>query len=479
MDVLAFCFVIGLHFYLIVDMNYVNVLYLGGDTTRVTNQANKFLQTGVCYPDLNDTFESGFFCLSFIPFLILFKNTILAIQIANIFFGILTVTVLFLFIRRTTGLISALCIGAIYATSPMLLGHCMPEPLFLIPLWLGIILLLETFKGQTVKYVSVFTAGIFTGFTCYFIFPYFGYVLGLILHKNLIRHITFKKIGLFIFLYILGFLLCYFHNFMPKAGSLHNLLLFVNLLFEANIERLRHVLELISNFWVQLTWSLDSNLSYGASNNPALYTLLVYFWILCMFISVFFKDSRRWAITLAIGFIPACLLSSISSDTGIGMRHFLSFLPFYWLMLASLISRVPWRRGKYIICIVAVIIATRYFNLNRQFIENPDNISFADKILRDAQYMKSYFSLCSRNTIVVDSNDDNNLCLGLQYFIPDKNIVSIPTKKKKNEPGFIYLCKESKFTHKHAPNGLLNKKYYNLGSVDAIGGWGYAVNYEL
>lgn len=472
-EILVFCFVVGLQLFLLIDTNYVNVLYLCGDVTREASRAYWFLQNGTIHHNYSYPFEADLFCLSFLPFLVFFKNSVLAVQIGGIALGTLTITVLYLFIRRTYGLMAGLFVGSIYAVSPLLLGHSMLSPIFEVPLWIAIVLLLETFTGRAIGYISIFAAGMFTAFSPYFVFPYFGYILGRLLGGGGIQRATFRKIILALSVYLLGWSVFYLPKFLSNPAHLANTTAFLNGLLATNAERAQNLPALIKNFGVQLTWSLYSILRYGASKESAMTTWIVYLWGISMFVAVFFKDSRRWVITLAFGFLPACFISSGVSASGIGMRHFLAFLPFYWLIYAPAISNIKWENGKLGFCLVALVVTTEYFLLARLALIIPQNVAFAEVILRDAEYMKHFFSLCPRKYIFIREYD-KNLFSGLTYLVPEKKTVSI-SEAKQGEYGAIYLCKESD------PERVQNRKYLNLGYVYAIGGGGrpYAVMYEL
>lgn len=462
-EALAFCTVIGIHLALVIRMISVNVLFLGGDTTREAWRALMFLKQGRLVHDFGMPYESDFFSFLFVPFMLVFKNTIISLQIAGVSLTAATVSILYLFVRRTYGLTAAFFVGCIYAVSPLLMAHCTLFTLSAVPLFIGAILLMETAFGLFSTYLVMLAAGIFTSLQPYFLFPFFGYVAGRIrpgfFHLSLA---SCRKYFTYAFLFLLG-LSPVIYKFTSDPSTSFLARHWNSKFVHANAMLFSGIFNRIGEFWIQLSWSLDSFVIYGKADAPFRVTVIVLSWVLVLSWSVFSKASRRWGISLVAGLIPACFIVSMR---GLGMRHFMTFMPFYWLMLASLIAASPWRKGKPVFCLFAFIVAARYLYNDLTFLKNSEAVA----PINDTYKLISFLALSPKKNIRVYSNNDN-LFFDLKYFLPDKNVTLHKSdagewKEERSDRAIILVYDD-------AGNAKIPRigdgKHYELGSYQLSG----------
>lgn len=419
-DVLSVCAVLAVHLAFAVSLVHSDVLYLGGDTTREAWRALTLLTTGHLTRDFSVPFESDLYCLVFVPFIALFKNTVLTLQVAGIAFTAATVAVLYGYLRRTYGLCAAVCLGMIYAVSPLLLAHAALNPEYSIPLAIGIILYLETLRSPRAPYAQTALAGFFTSLHPYFLFPYFGYLAGKIDRRGfagLVKNpASIRPLGKHVLLFLAGLSPLLLKIAVMHTAGDRGLAQWTGTFAGANIERWKHLGALLRDTWTQLSWGLGSFTVYGSVDAPALLTPLFLLWVFLWIASFSMKESRRWAVTLAAGIIPACL---IASPVGLGMRHLLAFLPFIWLMLPPFLLRFPGNRGKYLLGIVTAVTLLHYIPVNLSFRRTAHPAGSA--VLSDTGRLKDILSAYPGAGASLYS-DNSNLFFDLRYLVPEKQL---------------------------------------------------------
>ncbi|MDD5627992.1 MAG: hypothetical protein PHU21_02930, partial [Elusimicrobia bacterium] len=254
-----------------------STLYLGGDTTRDAARAIELLRTGRFDHGFGVPYQSDFFALIHAPFLVLFGNTILALQAASLFLGCATVLVLYAWLRRAFGLLPALCIGSLYATAPVLLSHFTVNSEMNIPLFLGTVMLLRTFPTPRARLAALAAAGLFTSCDAYFIFPFAAYLGAEKLRPGAERSPGGRRetiCGIALFLCGASLLTwkyaalgrsCGHFGIWPWGGDL----------VRSNLERWHHPAALLADLWTQWTVSLDSHHCYGPWRGPASWSWVV------------------------------------------------------------------------------------------------------------------------------------------------------------------------------------------------------------
>lgn len=420
-EVLSLCVVLGAHLFFAVSIINGNVLYLGGDTTREAWRALTLLDTGRLTREFSVPFESDLYCLVIVPFIVLFKNTVLTLQIASVTFTAATVAVLYAYLRRAYGLLAAFCVGMIYAVSPLLLAHTAFNPEYSIPLYIGVIILLETVRSPYAPHARSALAGFFASLHPYFLFPYFGYLAGKI-DKRVLSALkespkaALKALGRHALLFLAGLSPLLFKIAAVHVRESGGLARWTESFVYANVVRWQDIPAILYNTATQLSWSISSFTVYGAVNTPALLTPLLFLWLFLWAVSFSVKGPRRWAVTLAAGIIPAGL---VASPAGLGMRHLLAFLPFFWLMLPPLFSKFDVKRGKLLICLVAAIAIMYYVPVNISFRLNAAPEGAA--VLRDTDHVSRLLASSPGKEASLYS-DNSNFFFDLKYLVPEKDL---------------------------------------------------------
>lgn len=420
-DILVFCAVVGTNLIFSLSLVSSNVLYLGGDTAREAWRALTFISTGHFSRAFSVPFESDLYCLLFVPFIAVFKNSILTLQASGIFFTALTVAVLYGYVRKAYGLFAAACLGALFASSPQLLAHAALGAEFSIPLWVGVILFSETFPSPRAPYVRTTLAGFFVSLHPYFLFPYFGYLAGKLDGETIARlrrdpsanRLPAARHAL-LFLAGLSPLLLK----MAAAGFAgeRGLSSWATRFAGANLERWNSVPHVLQSIVTQFSWSVSSFSIYHTVDAPALITPLFLLWVFLWAMSFSVKGSRRWAVSIAAGLIPAGIFAS---PEGLGMRHMLAFLPFCWLMLPPFFSRFPVRKGKYLFAAVAATVLMHNALASVSFREYAAPQGAA--VLRDTARIAGLLAASPAKDASLYS-DNSNLFHDLRFLVPEKDI---------------------------------------------------------
>jgi hypothetical protein len=415
LETLAFLTIVTLHLSLATDLMSVNALCLAGETTREAWRALMFLSEKHFIHTFNVLFESDLYCFLFVPFLHFFGNSVLTLKLAGLSFSLLTVCVLYVYLRRAYGLTAALCFGSVYAASPLLLAHATLASEFSIPLWIGILLLLETL-GPAGNYFIALAAGFFTSLHPYLVFPLFGYIAGRVLvdfrkpppyHRNVV-------IPAYIVLFFIGLLPLEYRLFCGQTAP-GTLAPWCGHLFTTNASHWDNLLRTVQNLWVQVTWSAGSFRSSQPAHGPALLNAAVVLWAVLLAMALLFRESRRWAVTLAAGLLPAAF---ITAPTGLGMRHLLAFWPFFWLPAAALTAQLSWRQGKFILCAAAAAVCWQYYAIDMKVLAHNTQ---GMRIAAGVEGVKNVLAMTPRPQAVIISRD-SNLFYDMKYLLPGKEI---------------------------------------------------------
>lgn len=467
-ETLVFSSVIGLHLFLVTDILSANVIYLGGDTTREAWRALSLLSKGQFVPDEVSAFISGFHCIVFIPFIIFFQNTTLCLKIAGITLTLSTVCVLYFFIRRTYGLLSAFFAGCLIAASPGLLAHCTLISYFAAPLYIGIILIMESINKKQIIYLQAFTVGFFTSLHPYIIFPFFGYLIGRI-SKSTFRVFKLKEIIKCIIFFLMG-LIPYAYKFIfYRNTSFNKLNISFNHFVKYNSSRWIDIPAVLKDTFTQLSWSLDSFKIYVHINQPFLFSFFVILWFILIITAFLHKESRRWAVSFISGLIFAGFF--VSTHGGLGVRHVLTFMPFLYLIPAAMISKISWRIGKISICILVIILAIRYCQIDYFYIRkySPEHIS------ANFEHLTSFISRVPDRGVKIFSDSDS-LYFGLKFFVPEKNITIAPIDTIHENTDFILLIRNPDSFNL---SDFKNKKFFYVGKFFIPGKNIYTLLYEI
>ncbi|MEK7233677.1 MAG: hypothetical protein AAB268_07670 [Elusimicrobiota bacterium] len=468
LESLALAGIFLLHLSTVSIVSETNILYLGGDTAREAWRAWTLLKRGVLLHDYGAPYESDFYCLVFIPFLILFKNTILCLRISGMAATTATVLVLYAFIRRTYGLLAACCLGSIYATSPLLLAHAALGTEYGIPLWIGVFLLLDATQGvRNMKWLPLLAAGVFTSLNAYFILPLLGYLAskgsGSRLRASVIaRNLLSYAIGLALLSPKFASWGSPYSYFGPRPWFVE--------FFMINAPRWEHPGILLGNIWSQMTWSLGSFLTWGSAPARPLNAWLPYCWLL-LFIVGFLSDAgRRWCVAFAAGLLLAALFQS---PTGFGARHLLAFLPFCWMMAAPLFREFPRLVHRLPLMLMTFLIVLHQRQICHRYSLHP---SLGDRVIGNSQFLEKFLSQNPHKEITVAA-DNSNLYFDLKFFFPDKTIFHLetPATPQRERIGVIFVAKEKAPTHW---SDLQRRPAYLLGKYNLSGGTSYDLLYE-
>ena len=407
---------LGLHLWLVVHALVGHVLYLGGDSMRDAWPAWKFLQTGRVDRALASPYESGLFPLLLTPFLALFGNTILCLKVASAALTSATVVLFYGFLYRAFGVLAALCLGAVCATSPLLLTHAAWGSLYAVAPWTALILFLSTLSDPRARAVTWAAAGLFTAFNAYFIFPLF--VFGLwrgfpAPTERMARARALPRPAAF-WAFALGVVpLAYRIAAAHGSGDVGS---WLDQFWRTSLEHWRHPLNSVSAVWRQMSWSLDSAHFYHSRLGAPLMDAVSCSWLALTAAGAMWRRTRRLTFALLSGLAAAAFIQSLA---GVALRHMLAFLPFQWLLLAPMIATPRGRWMRHVAGSFAFLLTLRQLGLDLFFIAAVQ--ATGATITRDLAALAQELADRPASSATVAA-DNPNLYLGLLFLAPSHEI---------------------------------------------------------
>lgn len=423
LEALAASSVLLLHIHLAAQAIQRNPLYLGGDSTRDVWQALNFLKRGLANPEGIGPYATDLFSLLLTPPLAVWGASILFLQMGSLVFSTLTILVLYCYSRRAFGLVAGCLIGILYATSPLLLGHCAIGCEFNIILWVSLLLLLGTIEKPWAPFLQALLAGLFTSLHIYFLFPLAVYLGWKTLSvRPRVDHLkTWKKGCVLFLLFFIGFSPCLAILTRPRF------LPWFSPFLQNTVAHGRALSNVARDLLVQLSWSLDSITVWGpARANPRL-TWPVCAWLLLAAASLRQKETRGLVASLACGLALAAL---IPSDYGLGMRHLLAFLPFYWLPLGMLLSQAPARWARTALICLSLSLAFHQYRLVGDWLRQPNRTASSTEEIDNHFYVSRLAALLPIKSMTVIAND-SNFYFALKLLCPDMDIRIVPKNPEK------------------------------------------------
>jgi len=411
--------VLLLNLYLSVTLISFNPLYLGADVTRDAWRALTFINSGHFTHLYSIFFESDLFCFAFVPFLLVFKNTLLALQVSSVTLCALTVLIYYIFIRRKYGLLPAFGVGCVYATSPLLLSNYCMNPDQSVCLFISIILALETMNSKYAGPAAMALGGFFTSLHPYFLFPFSAYFLSKYFYKWPID-INREKIKAaikYLALFAAGMSPLALKYLSPTAPGLQEIAKWYDRFRQSNTDNIWNILPAMKNMIVQFSWSLGSFTIDGPAHSKAvLFGFVFAVWAVSCCVGMFFRRSRQWILCLFTGLLfSACVIS----PDGFGMRHMLAMLPFYWIFLAPIVLHFSARTFKIIFLAFMIAVSVFQVNICRHYVKNDASMAVAE--INSMEYFVSTLKLSEKKYLYIHSFDAN-LFYGLKYFLPQKDI---------------------------------------------------------
>ncbi|MBI5239889.1 MAG: hypothetical protein HY926_05415 [Elusimicrobia bacterium] len=409
-------------------------LYLGGDTTRDAARAVEFLRTGRFSYEFSSAYESGHFSLLYIPFIKLFGNTILALQAAALGVGCTTVLVLYAWLRRTFGLLPALCVGSLYTTAPSLLSHLTVNAEMNIPLLLGTIMLLRTWQSRAVRRLSLAAAGVFACSAAYIIFPFAAYLwcAGRSPGKTqgLDRRETLLGTGLFLGgLSLLAWKFLVIGASYGHFGAAH----WGGEFLRTNLQQWRHPAALLSSLWTQWSAALALHHRWGPWPGPVSWSWVVLAWSAAFIASLAAAESRRWAVGLGLGLLAAGLVQSPGS---LGQRHMIAFLPLQWAFLASVLAQAtrPALRRALVALVALIIVKQAMLSAAVSEARRP----WADKVRQDTELAARLAGMRDGVEVRIAGGSDNSFFC-LKYLSPGRGYSFTKGEGPSQSSGTIHL----------------------------------------
>lgn len=437
-------------------------LYLGGDTTRDAARIVELLRTGHFSHQFGVPYESGYFSLAYIPFITIFGNTILALQAACLFMGSATVLVLYAWLRRMFGLLPALCVGSLYATSPLLHAHFAVNAEMNIPLMLGLVMLLRTCDAKSARTASIVLSGFFTSCDAYFLFPFTAYLCAESLSPRS-RRPTRRELLWSLGYFLLGFSVLGLRFILDRSSDNRSAADWYAVFSRLNAERWRHPMHLLQNFWAQWAAGLSSYRSYMPWRGPAPQSWVIWAWLLACAAAFKCAGGRRWVIGLAAGLLGAALVQSVR---GVGLRHMLVFLPLQWACLAALISSAGSQRMRIALAALCAIMIARQDAICASSFRG--EYAFSDKVLLDTDLASRLAAMKDDQDIIVEGTSNAFFCL--KYLAPGRPIDMKESTDPATRTGVIRLRRLS---------GAPSTKTTTLASRLAFNdGVAYAMVYE-
>jgi len=215
----------------------------------------------------------------------------------------MTVAVYYAYLRRAYGLLPAVSIGSLFASSPLLAANAAPGSLYSVVLWVGVRLLLDTLRLPRMWHFRMLVAGLFVGFHAYFLFPFLTYLLWRVpwsKRRVILRSAPFLLLGCS--LYIPKWIAMWHHGGVAEWGGLF---------LADNWVRLQHPAALLTNLYGQLGYALDAFPIWGPAGRPALLSGTVLCWMSIMIVGLLRPQTRRLVSSLAIVLaLAACVQST-------------------------------------------------------------------------------------------------------------------------------------------------------------------------
>ena len=435
----ALAFVIALHVSIAPQVAASKVLYLAGDTTRDAWRAVDFIRSGHFSHEFGAAYESEYFALVFVPFLLIFGNTILCLQMAALFMALAAVVVLYMYVRRIYGLLAALCLGSLFATAPPLLAHLAVFVETSLPLLIGIVMILATSKDPRVKCGSMALAGLFTGFNVYFLFPFAVYLLSFPDELSIFRSpgaARERRCASLCYLAGAATILWKFARAVPFYGYFKFESWFQDF-FWSNLNRWRHPGAILSDLWTQWTWCAGSLSTYSRVRDPACMSWLVFFWVIAALGCLTARGrSRRMLVAYGAGLLAIALMQS---TRGLGVRHLLALLPFQWLFMAPVIARPGRNLGRVLLIMVVGLITVAQYRL-------ADGAAAMGEISGSKETEDTeYIARLVENQKDIHVNvvaDDSNAFFSLKYLAPTAAISYSERSGPEERHGFIYYSRD-------------------------------------